>query len=163
MRGPAGGFTLLEVMIALAVVSLGMLAAFGSVNQSARGAAYLRDKTFATWVAENVITELRVSREFPEAGESDEEVEFAGQRWRWEREITNTEVEALRRVDVRVSYADRPDEIIATLSGFIVEPGPEGGTRSPWHAATLPAPPDPGGDGDDNRPEPPPRSGNPDE
>src|SRR5688572_7972969 len=54
------GFTLIEVVVALIVVSLGMLAVIETVGSTARNNGYLREKTIAHWVAMNKLTETRL-------------------------------------------------------------------------------------------------------
>ena len=125
------GFTLIEV---LAVVALGMLGVIQAVTQTARNGTYLRDKTLAHWIAMNVITERRLLPSPPDVSESTEDVEFAGQRWRWTMNVTQTEVESLRRMDVSVRPADRPDsEALVTVTGFYgTAIGAVGGNALPW-------------------------------
>lgn len=134
------GFTLIEVLVALAIVAFGLLAVFGQLNQSVTAASYLRDKSLAHWIAMNRLTELRVSRAFPGAGTASDEVEMANARWRYEETYAETDVPAIRRVDVVVSHADDPQRPLATAVGFLVEPGtaaaPAGG------AAWAPVDPD---------------------
>ena len=50
MKATDRGFTLLEVLVALVIVGLGMIAVFGQISQSLTATARLRDKTLATWV-----------------------------------------------------------------------------------------------------------------
>jgi len=116
---PARGFTLIEVRAALVIVALGMLGVIQAVTQTARNGTYLREKTLAHWVAMNVITEQRLQPSPPNAAESSDEVEFAGQRWRWTLAVTQTSVESMRRMDVSVRPADKPDgDALASVSGF---------------------------------------------
>ena len=62
------------------------------------------------------------------------DLEFAGQRWRWTMNVTQTEVESLRRMDVAVHYADRPEgEALITVTGFYgTAIGAVGGSVLPW-------------------------------
>jgi general secretion pathway protein I len=116
---PARGFTLIEVLAALVIVALGMLGVIQAVTQTARNGTYLREKTLAHWVAMNVITEQRLQPSPPNASEVSDEVEFAGQRWRWTLEVTQTAVESMRRMDVSVRPADKPEgDALATVTGF---------------------------------------------
>ena len=62
------GFTLIEVLVALAIVAIGMAAVLGALTSSANTVAYLRDKTFAQWVALNQIATLRLSGQMTPAG-----------------------------------------------------------------------------------------------
>ena len=132
--GSNRGFTLIEVLAALVIVALGMLGVIQAVTQTARNGTYLRDKTLAHWIAMNVITERRLLPSPPDVSESTEDVEFAGQRWRWTMNVTQTEVESLRRMDVSVRPADRPDsEALVTVTGFYgTAIGAVGGNALPW-------------------------------
>ena len=113
------GFTLIEVLAALVIVALGMLGVIQAVTQTARNGTYLREKTLAHWVAMNVITEQRLQPSPPNAAEISDEVEFAGQRWRWTLAVTQTSVESMRRMDVSVRPADKPEgDALATVTGF---------------------------------------------
>jgi general secretion pathway protein I len=128
------GFTLIEVLAALVIVALGMLGVIQAVTQTARNGSYLREKTLAHWIAMNVITERRLLPSPPDVTESSEDVEFAGQRWRWTMKVTQTEVESLRRMDVSVRYADRPEsQAFVTVTGFYgTAIGAAGGGTLPW-------------------------------
>lgn len=117
---PARGFTLVEVVVALAIVAIGMLAVFRVIGDAAHSVEYLRDRTLAGWIADNRITEMRVSGTFPSIDETRGEVEFAGRRWRWVAAVAQTPVDGLRRIDVRVRRdSDPEDSALATVTGFI--------------------------------------------
>jgi type II secretion system protein I len=62
------GFTLLEVLIALAIVALSVGALLGTVTSSGSNVSYLHDKTLAEWVALNRLTEIRTAKLMPDAG-----------------------------------------------------------------------------------------------
>jgi general secretion pathway protein I len=141
------GFTLIEVLAALVIVALGMLGVIEAVTQSARNGTYLREKTLAHWIALNVITEKRLQPEPPPVTESSGDVEFAGQRWRWSMQVTQTQVASLRRMDVSVRAAEAPDSsALATVTGFYgTAIGAAGGGRLDWSGADKP-----GGTGTDD-------------
>ena len=106
-----GGFTLIETVVALLIVALGMTAVYMQVGQFASTAILMQDKTLASWIGSNIVTELSISRDWPEFGESEDEIEFANRTWRISIVITETEVENLRRADVSVALADRPERV----------------------------------------------------
>jgi general secretion pathway protein I len=113
------GFTLIEVVVALIVVSLGMLAVIETVGSTARNSTYLRDKTIAHWVAMNKLTEVRLQPNAPAVDKSSDEVEMAGREWRWTVEVKQTPVETIRRIDVSVRPAEAPEKSsMASVSGF---------------------------------------------
>jgi general secretion pathway protein I len=118
----AQGFTLLEVVVALAVVSLGIIAAFNLIVQISSGSLHMKEKTFAGWIASNEITRLRISGEFPDVSQFDGDVEFAGSQYRWRATISETGVKDLRRIDMDVAYADDPDAVVGRSVGFISPP-----------------------------------------
>jgi len=136
-RAPARGFTLIEVLAALVIVALGMLGVIQAVTQSARNGTYLREKTLAHWIAMNVITENRLLATPPEVAETSDEVDFAGERWRWTMTVTQTEVQSLRRMDVSVRPAEKPDgEALITVTGFYgTAVGAAGGGSLTWSDA----------------------------
>ena len=98
----ARGFTLLEVLIALAIVAMSAGALLGTITSSASNVSYLKDKTLAEWVALNRLTEIRISQQMPDKGKRTGNAEMGGLRWQWEQEVTEMPlVEGLFRVDVR--------------------------------------------------------------
>ena len=116
------GFTLIEVLVALAIVTIGMAAVLGALTSSANTVSYLRDKTFAQWVALNQIATLRLSGQMTATGNSDGNTDFAGRSWHWRREVTASQVPGVVRIDVRVRPADiKADEDsgwFTTVSGI---------------------------------------------
>jgi general secretion pathway protein I len=113
------GFTLIEVLAALVIVALGMIAAIQAVTQSARNGVYLRDKTLAHWIGMNVLTERRLQPAPPDVAESTGRVEYANQLWQWSMKVTQTQVSSLRRMDIRVRRAEAAEGTsLATVSGF---------------------------------------------
>lgn len=117
------GFTLVEVLVAVAILAIGLAALFGQISQSVFTAGYLRDSTLAQWIAVDRITELRLENRFPDIDETDGEIDMASQSWRYTLIISETLWPDLRRIDVSVSFADTPDSIISKATGFVGRPG----------------------------------------
>ena len=112
------GFTLLEVMIALLVITLGMGAVINTTSESGWKSALLRQKTIATWVAQNQITKYRANRIWGSANSQSGKVEMANVDWVWKMKISSTDDPSLRRLDVEV-FIDGEDSLKASLTGFI--------------------------------------------
>jgi general secretion pathway protein I len=126
------GFTLVEVLIALAIAALGLAAVLATGSQSVDTSRNLRDRTLALYVGLNEIAQLRLGEEMPDVGRSNGEAEMAGRLWRWEAVVSETGVEDLRRVDLTVALATRPDEVIRNVSGFVGETAPPGVANAAW-------------------------------
>ena len=95
------GFTLLEVLIALAIVALSVGALLGTVTSSASNVSYLKDKTLGEWVALNRLTEIRTAKLMPDTGKRTGSAEMGGMRWQWEEEVTELPIKGMFRIDVR--------------------------------------------------------------
>lgn len=131
MRRAHGGFTLLEVMVALAIVSLALATVSISINQMAGNANTLRERTYASWIAQNKISEIRLSGEVPEVAATSGELDFANSTWAWRAVVSATDVENLRRVDVTISWPG-DDYSIYQVSGFVGEPMTPGLAAQAW-------------------------------
>jgi general secretion pathway protein I len=117
------GFTLIEVLVALAIVAIGMAAVLSTITSSARTVLYMRDKTLANWVALNHIAEQRLQPQMPQLGNTDGDVDYAGQKWHWRQETVATAVKGMVRMDVMTRPADAKGDDqkgwYVTLSGIM--------------------------------------------
>lgn len=111
------GFTLVEVLVALAVIALALLALSRTASLQVRSFDGLRERTLAGWVAANVLTDTRLATAFPATGHSDGRAELGRHEWRWTRDVVATQDVAIRRIDIQVFLGDA-QEPSATLSGF---------------------------------------------
>lgn len=126
------GFTLIEVLVALAVIAIGLLAVLSVAARSTHVATTLQQRNFAGWVARNRLAHFRLAPEWPDTGETYGNVDFANRTWHWKAEVAETQDKALRRVTLTISLADEPDTSITRLVGFIGKP--------PGKAVALPTP-----------------------
>ncbi len=117
-----GGFTLLEVLVALLILAIALVALVRTAALEARALAHVRDATLAQWVAANVLAELRLSEAQPAPGRRRGEAEMGGRRWRWVMDVDATEEPTIQRLDVAVyaddAAAEARDEAQARLTGF---------------------------------------------
>lgn len=99
------GFTLIEMLVALAVFSLAAMALLNLSGENTRSAARVETRTLGGVVAENLAVEAATLPSIGE-GTSSGQVELAGRRWRWTRAVTATDVAGMLRIDVRVDDAE---------------------------------------------------------
>ncbi len=116
------GFTLIEVLVALAIIAIALPALMVSIGQQLDGTAYIRDKTIAQWVALNKMAELRlannVTGKLPENKSSGKE-EVANRDWYWTvktKRFTQEFMEDMTGVEITVR--DKDDDGVSPLITF---------------------------------------------
>jgi general secretion pathway protein I len=148
------GFTLIEVLVALSIVVVSFVALYSGLLQIVSGTTLMQEKTLATWIAYDRITELRIAEEYPEVGESEGEIEMGRLNWRYVSEIRATASDDIRQVIVRVAPESEPENYLGIASGALIRKG----SRSPLGQLPGNDPNDPNNPGNDpNNP------GNPDD
>jgi general secretion pathway protein I len=130
-RRTCNGFTLIEVMVALTIVALSLTAVTASISQMINAAESMRNRTYASWIALNRITELRLAVATPDVGASNGEVLYANTDWSWRTVVSETGVDDLYRIDVAVSLAGSED-VVRTVTGFVGPPGAAGEANRIW-------------------------------
>jgi general secretion pathway protein I len=122
MRRRSGrGFTLVEVLVALAILSIALLAALRAAGQATSSAGELRLRTLAGWVAEDRLAEHRARGDWLPIGIGRGAQRQGGVDFAWREEVIATPNPAFRRVDVSVS-APPESRDLARLTGFVVLP-----------------------------------------
>ena len=126
------GFTLIEVMAAMFVVSVALIALSDQVQSLLSARIHTEEKTIASWVAENRYEEFLIERKLAERttgnnrarNQSRQKVEidkvtFAGQEWTTRLERIETPVDRITRIDVSAGLVE--DAWLITLSGFVYD------------------------------------------
>lgn len=116
------GFTLIEVMVALAIVSIALLAALRAAGLGTNNVGELRSRLFAGWVAENRLAEHRARGDWLPLGIQRGVAREGGLEFAWREEVIATPNPSFRRVDVFVFAAPEESRSLAHLSGFAVQP-----------------------------------------
>ncbi len=100
------GFTLIEVLVALFIVALGMVAMFKALSGAADNAIQMRERTFAAWVGFNQLATERLKAGISATGTQEHDVEFAGFRWHWLQTIEDIQLPGVKRITIQVRRAD---------------------------------------------------------
>jgi len=117
------GFTLLEVMVALAVLAIALAALIKGVSDNAANAAHLRDKSLAQWVGMNVVTEQRLATDWGDTGVRRGEEEMGNHSWYWSASLGETFDADVRRLDVEVrGSAEQGSAPLVRLVAFVARP-----------------------------------------
>ncbi|HHJ80839.1 MAG TPA: type II secretion system protein GspI [Candidatus Tenderia electrophaga] len=113
------GFTLLEVLIALAILAIALAAAIKSISSHVSNLAYLKERSLAHWVGLNALTELRISGQWPSSGELKGDEIMAGREFNWRIKVTKTEGGDVHRVDLTVTPAADDEQPLSTMVAYI--------------------------------------------
>lgn len=128
MRGQRG-FTLVEVLAALAVVAFALAALWKGLGQGIAVTQGLPERLVARWVAENRLVLRQARDEWPEARTYEGTTRMGGREWAWEEQIKTTEEEALRRVTIQVGPESGKGSRV-TVEGFLRRPRGTGAGES---------------------------------
>lgn len=116
------GFTLVEVLVALAIVAVALMAALRAAGQGTQAAAERRQRVLASWIAENRLAEHRARGDWLPLGIARGTQSQAGMAFIWREEVIATPNASFRRVDVFVSAPAEEARPLARLTGFVVQP-----------------------------------------
>ena len=121
------GFTLIEVLIALAILSIALAAAMRAAAMATTSAEEVKLRTYATWIAQNRAAELTARRIFPAVGSENGPAEMGGITFRWSTIANETPNSAFRKVEIAVTRtADLAraidDRKLAVLTLYLARP-----------------------------------------
>jgi general secretion pathway protein I len=118
------GFTLLEVLISLAIIAIVLITCLRAQNQSIRLYHLSRDMTIATILARQKMGEIELA-EFPELGEDEGDFEDKFPGFSWQRSVSVTPFEEARRVALSIMWKEgireRRIDVIAYITNTKVE------------------------------------------
>lgn len=116
------GFTLLEVLIAMAVLALALMALSGSMNQAIKNQIHHKDSTLAHYVAMYHLGDMKLEEPFPELGTTRGDIVMLNREWRWTQSVLKTTEENLRRIEVSVARKEEPDYQLSKIIAFAGNP-----------------------------------------
>ena len=114
----ARGFTLIEVLVALAISAVGLMAAYRAAGLATQEHGWLRHRTLASWVAQNQLADAQTTPQTAlnqTAGNATQ----AGETYRWTQQVENTFSPRFRRVTVKVARQEDPAYVLANAVGYI--------------------------------------------
>lgn len=116
-RRAASGFTLVEVLVALSIVAIALMAGLQATSALTRNAARQTDVVLAHLCAENELVKVRLSRQMPSVGDARVACEQAGRRYEVAVMVSPTPNPQFRRVDAQVFDAQHPVLRLSTIVG----------------------------------------------
>ena len=122
MKSPAQGFSLLEMLVALAIVAIGLTAALRASGVGIEGVGEYRNHMLALWLAENIVAERTARGDWPPPGTTTSEEMFANHRFVVRQEIKATPNRRFRRLDVMVADREEPSRTLQHSVAFLTLP-----------------------------------------
>lgn len=114
---PMRGFSLIEMLVALTVFSLVVLALLNLAGENTRAAVVIHERVMAGLVAENLAAEAMLAGSPALREHASGERETGDMNWRWSRRLQATDNPRIARIDITVTAADG-EQIAAELSLF---------------------------------------------
>lgn len=112
------GFTLLEVLVALAIFAIAALSVMSAVSQNLNTLGYLEQKTLAAMVADNELAQLHLSGQYPTSTKQGKSM-LADREWYWTVKNTKTQQQLLRQIEVSVATDPQRKHSVVTVKTYV--------------------------------------------
>lgn len=115
------GFTLIEVMLAMAVFAIAGVALLNAAQNNFNNLSRLEQTTIANWVAANQLTAVSLNKTWPPKNNLKGSVEMAGGEWFWQQVVVRTTDKSMRAITIEVRQQERDEKPIASLTTYIAQ------------------------------------------
>lgn len=116
------GFTLLEVMVALAIFATAALALINTASIQLSSVPLLQERALANYVAHNRMVDIQLENEFPDIGNKKGDSELADRTWYWRQRVVKASDEKLRMIEVKVALDRSFDNVLAEVQTYVANP-----------------------------------------
>lgn len=110
------GFTLLEVLIALAILALSAAAVLRQTHLEVKQQQNLELKSYALWAADDVLTAVMAQSQWPPLGRVEQQQTYEGQNWRVITEVQATPDPLMRKIEVSISPQQQAENAAAVIT-----------------------------------------------
>jgi len=118
------GFTLIEVMLAMAIFSIAGIALLSAADNNFKNLTHLEQKVLANWVASNQLVTATLDQTWPPKNNKKGTVEMAGQEWFWLRKVIKTENKDMRSVVIEIRSKEDQERAITSIVTFVSKSQP---------------------------------------
>jgi general secretion pathway protein I len=116
------GFTLLELLVAMAIFATAGMAIMQASSAHIRSLSQLDDLTMASYIANNQMQLAMIETEWSGKEKDQGQVEMANRNWLWQQQLTRVPDEDLRLIQISVSLAESPDQVLFQLQSYRGKP-----------------------------------------
>lgn len=120
----AKGFTLIEVMLAMAIFSIAGIALLSAADNNFKNLSHLEQKVLANWVASNQLVAATLDKTWPPKNNKKGKVEMAGQEWFWLQRVIKTENKDMRSVVIEIRNEEDQKLAITSIVTFVSKSQP---------------------------------------
>lgn len=113
------GFTLIEVMLAMAVFAIAGVALLSAATNNARNISYLEDKMFANWVASNQLVATHLVKTWPPKNNLKGEIELGGRVWFWHQKVVKTTDKNMRQIVMEIRLKANDELAIGSITTYV--------------------------------------------
>lgn len=113
------GFTLLEVMLAMAIFSIAGIAILGATDTNSRNLGYLERTILANWVASNQLVDATLDDTWPPKNNKKDKVELADQEWFWQQKVIKTTDKNMRALVIEVRLEEKEKSALTSLMTYV--------------------------------------------
>lgn len=120
------GFTLLEVLIALAIFATAGAAILQASASHLRAVTQLEELTLASMIANNQLQQAQLNRSWPPRELEQGEVSLGNRDWQWQLRAVTVPDQDLRELQISVRLAEQPEQVVYQLKTYIGRPDAPG-------------------------------------
>ncbi len=113
----------MELLIALAILAIPLMAITGAIAQAIDTTAALRDRSVALWIAQDRVALHQVLRDWPDTRTYSGTRDLYGRTWHWQEKVITTPIQRLRRIEIEVREGDGP-HVLARVVAFVRDSRP---------------------------------------
>jgi general secretion pathway protein I len=118
-RNRALGFTLIEILVAVAILAVALAATTRAASLATDNALETRHRLLATWAAQNRVAELRARHLFPDPASTRFAADEGALALSIDETVSETPNPTIHRVDLAISDARDPERVLARLTAYV--------------------------------------------
>jgi len=118
------GFTLIEVMLAMAIFAIAGVALLGSADTNLRTLSQLEKKMIASWVVSNQLVEASLDQSWPPKNNKTGKSDIAGHEWFWQQKVIKTTDKNMRAIVVEVRANEKDKSALALMMTYVSKSEP---------------------------------------
>lgn len=113
------GFTLLEVLLAMAVFAIAGVALLGAAGNNFTNISHLETKMLANWVASNQLVSSSLEQSWPPKNNKKGQIEMAGREWYWQQKVIKTTDDNMRAIVMEVRLTQDSEQSLSSLMTYV--------------------------------------------